>query len=183
MPVTIKVAKHEARHFNSQNQKLTSTHQLLTTTLGPDAAEVDKVIQSSVLDSWLEKTSIRPEKNGFVMAAYDAYTNHRNLVIRPEDVWFAVLSQFSFYINKHSEEFRGSFVSHEGKKGLILEQSFSDVGSIDYGSMCENMTRLIEQNIVDPDLRAWVLPNFTTSTQTDRVIASALMMGTLQKYL
>jgi hypothetical protein len=181
MPVTIKVADHDARPFKP-TRKQPSSSELLTTTLGPEAKEVDAVIQSSISDSWLDNVTMWPDHNGLVMAAFDAYTNHRNLVIRPEDVWFAVLSQFSFYVNKHSEELRASFVSHEGKKGLVLEQEFPDKASYDFGSMCENMTRLIEQNITDPKLRAWVLPSFTTTTRTDRVVASALMMGMLQKY-
>lgn len=43
-------------------------------------------------------------------------------------------------------------------------------------------TMLIEENLVGPELRTWVMPNFTTTMETDRVVAAILMMGTLQKY-
>ena len=39
----------------------------------------------------------------------------------------------------------------------------------------------MEKN-VDPELRAWMMPDFSTSTQHDVIIASILMMGALQKY-
>ena len=45
------------------------------------------------------------------------------------------------------------------------------------------MTELIAQNVVDPELRDWIMPEFTTTTDTDRIVASILMMGALQKYL
>lgn len=44
------------------------------------------------------------------------------------------------------------------------------------------MTREMENHLVDPELRKWVMPSFTTTTDTDIVTASVLMMGALQKY-
>ena len=44
------------------------------------------------------------------------------------------------------------------------------------------MTKLIAQNVVDEEMRDWIMPKFTTTTETDRVVASILMMGALQKY-
>jgi hypothetical protein len=35
---------------------------------------------------------------------------------------------------------------------------------------------------IDPDLRAWILPDFTTTTAEDTGVASFVMMGTLQSY-
>lgn len=46
----------------------------------------------------------------------------------------------------------------------------------------ERMGRLLEKNVVDPELREWILPAFSTTTREDEVVASILMMGTLQKY-
>jgi len=44
------------------------------------------------------------------------------------------------------------------------------------------MTRLIEKNVVDEELRTWIMPDFTTTTKSDNVVAAVLMMGSLQKY-
>jgi hypothetical protein len=81
-------------------------------------------IQSSFKD--LTNTNICPSSNGFVCAVFDAYSQHHHLSIRPEDVWFTILSQLSFYINTHAEELRSSFVAHEGQKELVV----SGVGTI-----------------------------------------------------
>ena len=35
---------------------------------------------------------------------------------------------------------------------------------------------------MDPDLRAWVTPEFSTTTEDDRVVSAVLMMGAIQKY-
>ena len=72
-------------------------------------------------------------------------------------------------------------MSDEGKKGLHLKTDLEDLRPLGLGAMCEDMARLIEQNITDPGLRTWILPSFTT--RTDRVVASVLMMGLLKNYL
>lgn len=42
------------------------------------------------------------------------------------------------------------------------------------------MTNLIEENIVDPSLREWIIPNFSNTTMTDTTVASIVMMATLK---
>jgi hypothetical protein len=40
----------------------------------------------------------------------------------------------------------------------------------------------IEENIIDPSLREWFLPAFTTTTKSDQATASIIMMSAMQKY-
>lgn len=112
-----------------------------------------------------------------------AYSSHHNLLIRPDDVWFAILTQLSIYINKHAEELRGKFIppSQNGKKELGVVE-FGTRFSVDNGLMAEKMTHLLQKNVVDPELRAWMIPAFTTTSKKDEIVASILMMGSLQKY-
>jgi hypothetical protein len=49
---------------------------------------------------------ITPAKNGFVEACITAYNQHHHLIIRPDDVWLAIITQFSFFANGHSEELK-----------------------------------------------------------------------------
>jgi hypothetical protein len=88
------------------------------------------------------------------------------------------LIQFSFYVNKHAEDLRSSFVAHEGQKSLTV----ADDNQTDMGVMCRNMTKLIDRNLTDPTLRDWIMPSFTTTTVDDEVVAAVIMMGTLEKY-
>jgi hypothetical protein len=77
---------------------------------------------------------------------------------------------------------RHLFVTHEGKKELILEVPPIPLSEIDAGNFALRMTCLVEENIVDPKLRAWIMPNFTTTKDTDRAVAAIVKMGTLQRY-
>jgi hypothetical protein len=65
--------------------------------------------------------------------------------------------------------------SHEGKKELVLDVAAAgavvkDLTSlrVDFAIMQQRMADLIQKNVLDPDLRAWFAPEFSTSTETDR---------------
>ncbi len=81
-------------------------------------------------------------------------------------------------MNAHAEELRSKFVAHEGQEALKVE--LGDLS--DFGLFAELMGALLEKKVVDPELREWILPAFSTTTRDDNVVASVLMMGTLQKY-
>ncbi|OCK75976.1 hypothetical protein K432DRAFT_361193 [Lepidopterella palustris CBS 459.81] len=121
-------------------------------------------------------------KNGFVHTAVQAYSGHHRLVIRPDDVWNAIISQLSFYVNKNAEQLRDLFVAHEGKKELRIIMPAWTVETIDYGDFALQMSKLLEENILDPELRGWIQQEFTTTTSTDRIISSVVFMSTMKKY-
>jgi Domain of unknown function (DUF4419) len=179
MPVTVRPASHAAREWRSKDRSL-SAEGLLRDACPKQFQTCKTIIQSS-FNKFDSSSPIFPSKNGFVLGAISAYSNHHHLTLRPEDIWFAILTQLSLYVNAHAEELRTFFVAHEGKKELWIE-CLNRVDSWDFGLLAEEMSKLIAQNVLDPGLREWIMPQFTTTTQTDTIVASVLMMGALQKY-
>ncbi|KAF4616958.1 hypothetical protein D9613_008721 [Agrocybe pediades] len=112
----------------------------------------DEILQSSFdnleNDSWNKEFDIIPQSNGFVDTVLHAYNQHRVLIIRPDDV----------------ETLRSHFVRQKGKKELTVK---GDRRNVDYEELASKMTKKIEENVVDPALRAWVLPDFSTTTVND----------------
>ncbi|KAJ3577336.1 hypothetical protein NPX13_g3232 [Xylaria arbuscula] len=183
MPVTTKIAQHDANPVRATSCRTNlSSEDLLLGAAPAKRPEIDIIIQSSYPRGGDSKRAIAPCDNGLVRTVFQAYTSHHHLVLRPEDVWFAILTQFSFHVNANAEALRDKFVAHEGKKGLILHQYFDTLESINYGDMCANMTDLIQENITDPSLRTWIMPSWSTTTKDDEIMASVCMMGTLQRY-
>ncbi|KAJ7784943.1 hypothetical protein DFH07DRAFT_948021 [Mycena maculata] len=111
---------------------------------------------------------IVPQHNGFVNTVIEAYNEHHAVVIRPDDVWLATLSQFNFFVNANAELLRVSFVAHEGKQELTIVADGSR-DTLDFGEMSRQMVDLVEKKVIDPGptLRAWALPAFTTTTTND----------------
>jgi hypothetical protein len=182
MPVTVRPAKHQAREWRAK--PATSDLNLLQTScrdeFGRDESTQPKqIIQSSFKD--LLNTNICHSSNGLVRAVFAAYSQHHHLSIRPEDIWFAILSQLSFYINAHAEELRSSFVAHEGQKELEVIE-IGTIQTVDLGKLAVRLTHIMNKHLVDADLREWILPSFTTTTTTDTTVAAIIMMGSMQKY-
>ncbi|PPQ64195.1 hypothetical protein CVT24_008613 [Panaeolus cyanescens] len=127
------------------------------------------------------KNAIPQPRNGFVDTILNAYNAHHNLELKPDDVWIAIVSQFNFYVNAHAEELRSKFVAHEDKKKLVISGDGNRF-TANFGELASKMTDLIQENVVDPELQKWLLPDFTTTTFNDTVVCSVLMMSTLKEY-
>ena len=119
---------------------------------------------------------------GLVGVATTAYNKHHDLVWRPDDVWQAILTQFSFYVTHNSEKLRDKFVDFKGKRELQIE-AFGTLFTVDFGNLARRMVdEQIVKNIKDPSIADWLIPKFSTTNENDRIVASISMMATLQSY-
>ncbi|PFH54119.1 hypothetical protein AMATHDRAFT_135684, partial [Amanita thiersii Skay4041] len=140
-----------------------------------------ELLQTSLPHDSNQLEDMMPLKNGFVRTVLEAYNRHRALIIKPDDVWLAILLQFSFFVNGDSEALRKQFVSHEGKEKLVI-QGVGNRYSANLGGMSRQMTSLMETKIVDPMLRDWIMAKFSTTTETDTTIYAMTMMCTMKNY-
>lgn len=183
MPITFHPANHKASRAKSFFLDSAKTPEdLLRKCSFKEHEKCESIIQSSFSDLDSSYLTVEASNNGFVDAAICAYNNHRNLIIRPDDVWLAILTQFNLYVNAHSEELRHHFVAHEGQKELVVSADASNTTTYDWGKFPLEINKLIHENVIDQELRTWIIPDFTTTTATDKVICSIVMMSTLQDY-
>jgi hypothetical protein len=194
MPVTlrprpdIKVEPIQAYHLEKPN----GTWKILQQSGGQDAQLAKNILASTIpaikcdADSAMDvrmppsQEPINPRggcKNGLVNAALSAYLSHNHLILRPEDVWFAILAQFSIYINTNAERARELFVNHEGKEKLT-----TDINPGEYGVGVRDLAWEIQNKVKMHGLKDWTLPNFSTTTETDLEVASIMLMGAMQHY-
>ncbi|KAK6995722.1 hypothetical protein R3P38DRAFT_3074754, partial [Favolaschia claudopus] len=143
MPITFRPATHLAE---SRTILPTTASQILQKSCPAQFSQVQQIAQYSI-----------GGRTGTRNTSF-----HHALVIRPDDVWIAIVSQFSFYVHGNAERLRDIFVADEGNRDL----EFS-VGS--WPPNCGN-------------LRDWILPKFSTTTSTDTTISSLLMLATTKKY-
>lgn len=119
--------------------------------------------------------------NGFIRTVVECYNNHHNLAIRPDDIWTSILTQFSFYSNKHADEFRSQFVNFDGKEELEVEIS-GTLHTAPFDIFVTKMTDKIDENLVDTTVKDWILPNFSTTTANDIISCGVVFMATTKKY-
>ena len=174
--ISFSPASHKAQPFPSIPQ-MTSLEFLKSAC--PDAHNYTKSVIHSSMGSTLK--DVKPQRNGFVHTLLECYNRHRALTIRPDDVWLAILTQFSYFVNGNAEALRSLFVLHDGKKELSVEVARMDWGLV-VRLLVETMNAKIQENVVDPELRQWIIPAFSTTNANDRLVAGMVMMATVKEY-
>lgn len=184
MPVSFSPAKHPANsvQYDEASIRHGTPLTLLQSACSDQYQKFDKILQHSFSDSdFRGREPILPKSNGLVDAIRDAYNTHHALSVRPDDVWIAILTQFNYFVNANAEQLRSSFVKHKGKKELTIT-SGGNRYTVDFGDMAVQMTGQLKENLSDPSLCDWILPKFSTTTPTDTVVSSIVMMATMKKY-
>lgn len=115
MPVTLKTAGHGAyRVVNIDTESKTDSGRVVLQTGRRSSGGPQEFLQSSFKGA--PPGTLIPDRNAFVQAVTQAYNEHHHLAFRPDDVWIAIITQFSSYVNAHAEDLRASFVAQQGRK-------------------------------------------------------------------
>jgi hypothetical protein len=179
MPVTFKVTDTKPSPVQSQPFRINSILPPVMNNGRREANNTHKLVRSSIDEK--DANNLQLQGNSFVRSAFIAYNQHHNLVISPDDVWLAIMTQFSFYLNKNAEELRSTFVDFEGKKELVVYGGGS-LFTANYEKLCMDMTEQIAKNIKDPTVREWVIPEFTTTTPNEKLVGAIVLMAAMKKY-
>lgn len=99
MPVTVHPAPHGANNvtgFRYADEYKITPLTLMTNTSSKGSQRCKSILQSPFAGRDLHQ--VHGRSNGFVTAAVKAYSSHHHLVIRPDDVWISILTQFSLCV-------------------------------------------------------------------------------------
>ena len=173
MPVTVTFKAHKPK-AHPQTHGVQSVEQLLKQSCRDVPAKAT-VIASAFNEDMFNANEIQPSNSSLVRSAIEAWGRHSHLVLRPDDFWFAILTQMNFYMAKNAESLRHLFVSHSGKKELVVE-------SESWAMVLDDFERELEKAVKVDWLTEWVSPGFSTSTTEDNRTAIVLMMGMMKKY-
>ncbi len=120
-------------------------------------------------------SDIFPSGDSFIRGAIQAWGEHLHLELRPEEVWFTILTQLNFYMEANAEKVRHLFVAHQGQQVIDVEDNtWLDVLS--------RFSTEIQARIKTPWLRDFIVPDFTTTTADDVMTSTILMMGLMKSY-
>ncbi|CAG8883861.1 unnamed protein product [Penicillium salamii] len=146
----------------------------------------DSLLESSLTEPTFDASHISSSPNGFVCAVLEAYNHRHNLILRPQDVWFAILSQIGIFNIRDNESDLQSpreKIPHEKKK--VARVTVESGKKFDYGEMASLMTDQFKHALPDSwgeDLEEWYTPPFASNTHSDKVVGSVLTMENMRKY-
>ncbi|KAF7298822.1 hypothetical protein MIND_00829800 [Mycena indigotica] len=144
----------------------------------PVVTETRPIVSSSFND----EDTVVVYGGGFVHCVMRAFQQDLHLVIRPDDLWQAILTQLSFFVVGHAEELRHLFVAHEGKTEVVLDITPHSFNDLPPGLFARLFVDRMQEQLVDKELAEWFLPKFTTTTSNDTATASLTMMATTKQY-
>jgi hypothetical protein len=119
----------------------------------------------------------------FVEAAHLAYSDHLPLVITPDSIWYLISSGVAKHINQHAEELRHKFVSHEGKKEILIRRDDFVLGSQTnpWHEVVDDFSGKIREN-TNNDVADLMVADFSTTSKDARVVSQIVLMDAMQKY-
>lgn len=117
------------------------------------------------------ETQILPSAESFVRGALEAWAAHLHLVLRPDEVWFTILSQLSFYVGSHGNETAGLIQPRPpGAEPMTLTD-------FEWFRVIQDFKYEAESRCKVPWIMLWAMPNFTTSTVVDEMTSTVYLLG------
>jgi hypothetical protein len=130
----------------------------------------------------LSRVSIYAAQDSLVRGAIDASAKHQHLVLRPQDVWLAILTQISYYMRKHKDDTLLRDMWDNFDTGIPPK---NNVWVMFANGMDNWSQRVFKQRYKTNWLLDWVRPAFQTApslptdmkTLDEELMANALMMA------
>ena len=147
-----------------------------------------KTKAGEILKSTLHHSdSVTSASCGLTSMILEAYNGHHDLVLRPDDVWTAIVQQFCLYVNnaQNNEQLRCLFVSHgpdAGKKELRMVYESISFHNAPYDQIAQDLVTMVRRDLNDPELVHWLVPSFSTTRAQDTIASAILVLATFQGY-
>ncbi len=128
-----------------------------------------------------------PHSNNFVGAFMEAYNNHGDVLISPDDVWIQIMFYFSKYVNDNAEALRDRFVAHQGKKELIITDrepsSAEEAIAMEYewDFFFQQIIRAIDENTTPGTVDKFKC-DFSTTDGFYQLASTSIIMDTMKSY-
>jgi hypothetical protein len=186
--VTVQLKPNTAQPWKAPREP--SQHDHLKKSCADKCEDYQSMIQNymhSIDPAWPEHISV--SSNGFLHACLAACTEGHHLSLSPDDVWLAILSQLSFYVNANEERVREFYVEHKRRKEpeIILKKLWVDKpahrgnGQLArrwFGDrMIKEVRRIEKPNPYEDFGHLCIEPDFHRTWHDERIAASVIWLG------
>lgn len=129
--------------------------------------------------------------HGFLAAVLTAFARHLPLTLGADEVWALISFAFAKHVDKHAEELRHRFVSHEGKKRLLVEvdRDFVPTGNPETGKSPEVWEELVFPNFssqirkyIGLETHEVIAGRFSTTTKVAQAVHEVTLMSAMKNY-
>lgn len=118
--------------------------------------------------------------HGFMFAALQAHLTGTCLLIRPDDIWLAIISQLSLYVQQQSPLANKLWKPNLSEQDRELVLPMETVGD---PLLVANLRRFFAGLFLNDEAVSWITPNFTTSRSIDGMLALMLMSPVAKRHV
>ena len=121
--------------------------------------------------------------HAFVDALHMAFAYHYPLTITPDHIWMCVAQGFSTHVNTNADKLRKKFVTHEGKKTIVVERDDFVKGDPKnpWPEVFDEFSEQIREHIGD-ETHNLLTPEFTTTGPNEKAASQVVLMDTMKNY-
>ncbi|WP_425398246.1 DUF4419 domain-containing protein [Aeoliella sp.] len=133
--------------------------------------------------SWLPRSPlVYCDNNHSLLAAIlIAFYQHMPLRLSPDAIWITLARGFALHVNEHAEQLRHRFVTHEGKRKLVVQrEDFRPGEDNPWPEVFETFSTKLADNT--GGLSSLVEANFSTTGPVERAISHLMAMDTFKAY-
>ena len=137
----------------------------------------DSVVQSS-----RRGLSSSDRMNALVRAIHVAFDRHYPLVLSPDMIWLCIMQGLSLHVNENAEKLRSKFVSHQGKKEIVVRRDHFVKGQ---QNPWEDVFAEFSVNIrahIGAQTHDLILPQFSTTDPVSKAVSEIVLMETVKSY-
>ena len=153
-------------------------HSTIHQTLISDSFQYNFIATSKV-----DKPLTISTSHAFYDAIFEAYANHRPLVLSPDMIWLLIAQGFAQHVNNNAEKLRHYFVQHEGKISLIVRNDSIQLDNPNspwdeaFANFNNQIGAYTGKELIDV-----LTNNFSTSTPATKVASQITVMESMKTY-
>ena len=108
---------------------------------------------------------------------------HRPIVLSPDMIWLLIAQGFAIHVNEHAEEMRSHFVSHEGKKKIVVIRHEFIKGSLEnpWENVFDEFSTHIRREIGDTN-HELIVSQFSTTGVIEKAVNEVVLMDSMKAY-
>lgn len=123
-------------------------------------------------------------KNPLLAAVYLAFSHHLPLTLSPDAIWNTLMLGVSTHVAKDPEKHRHAFVSHQGKKTLLVRDDTlrKGCGTNNWGKIAHQFTAQIAENLSGVAAIKALNTKFTTTDEVASIAHAIVFMDVVKSY-
>lgn len=118
--------------------------------------------------------------HALIGAVHIAFAEHRPLVLSPDAIWITILQGLAMHVHIHAEELRSTFVSHSGRKTIIINLDIDpDSPESAWDLVIDAFARALSGHV---DGSAALLSDFSTTGVVEKLVSQVCLLDVFESY-